>query len=162
MGSDCQNPYLDGISVDSKAPYKINAVANYVVGWSDQVCLVCENVDQKVAIEITIDQLPCNLTNNCPAHGGNGLEEGSGSCKGFLDHVLQPAKINFPYTLLNKPQYSEIVATQFFVNKNATECPITKCTMMDNDCDEQYVDGIGIEPFAPFRINAKTDFDNGW
>jgi len=34
--------------------------------------------------------------------------------------------------------------------------------MMDNDCDEQYVDGIGIEPFAPFRINAKTDFDNGW
>ena len=53
-------------------------------------------------------------------------------------------------------------ATEFFVNKDAKKCPITKCTLMDNDCDEPFVDGIGIENFAPFRINAKTDFDNGW
>jgi len=33
MDRDCQDPYLDGISVDRAAPYKINAVANYVVGW---------------------------------------------------------------------------------------------------------------------------------
>lgn len=109
-----------------------------------------------------ISQQPCNVTGNCPVNNGTGLQEGTGECIGFLDHVEQPDKINFTYTLLNKPQYSKLVATQFFVNKNATKCPITKCTMMDYDCDFPFVDGIGIEPFAPFRINAKTDYDNGW
>lgn len=33
MGPDCVNPYLDGISVDSAAPFGINAISNYVTGW---------------------------------------------------------------------------------------------------------------------------------
>ena len=32
MGPDCQNPYLEGITV-GKAPFQIEAVANYIVGW---------------------------------------------------------------------------------------------------------------------------------
>lgn len=33
MGPDCEQPYLDGISVDETSPFKINAVSNYVLGW---------------------------------------------------------------------------------------------------------------------------------
>jgi len=48
MGADCQAPYLDGILVDSAAPWKINALTNYIAGWKDPVCVVCENKDEKV------------------------------------------------------------------------------------------------------------------
>jgi hypothetical protein len=48
MGPDCQSPYTDGISVVDKAPWTINAVSNFVVGWNDPVCVVCENKDEKV------------------------------------------------------------------------------------------------------------------
>tara|TARA_B110000285_G_C15013861_1_gene557916 strand:+ start:751 stop:906 length:156 start_codon:yes stop_codon:yes gene_type:complete len=47
-GPDCQAPYLDGVNVDTTAPWKINAVTNYVTGWKDNVCVVCENKDEKV------------------------------------------------------------------------------------------------------------------
>ena len=39
MGADCLYPYLDGINIDSQ--YKLNAVSNYLTGWSDPVCIVC-------------------------------------------------------------------------------------------------------------------------
>jgi hypothetical protein len=48
MGSDCQSPYTDGISIDKSAPWKISAITNYNVGWNDPVCIVCENKDEKV------------------------------------------------------------------------------------------------------------------
>jgi hypothetical protein len=66
MGPDCQSPYTDGISVVDKAPWTINAVSNFVVGWNDPVCVVCENKDEKVGFQMQIDQLPCTATNNCP------------------------------------------------------------------------------------------------
>ena len=66
MGTDCQAPYTDGISIDSSAPWKISAVTNYNVGWNDPVCIVCENKIDKVPLLMTIDQLPCSVSNNCP------------------------------------------------------------------------------------------------
>jgi hypothetical protein len=33
---------------------------------------------------------------------------------------------------------------------------------MDNDCDEPFVDEIAIENYEPFRLKAKTDYENGW
>jgi len=47
-GGDCQGLNTDGISIDKSAPWKINAVVNYNVGWKDPVCIVCENKDDKV------------------------------------------------------------------------------------------------------------------
>ena len=44
-----------------------------------------------------INQLPCLASNNCPKNG-TGLEEGSGSCKGALDHVANPQNIVFNFT----------------------------------------------------------------
>lgn len=66
MGSDCQSPYTDGISIDKSAPWKISAITNYNVGWNDPVCIVCENKDEKVPFQMQIDQLPCTATKNCP------------------------------------------------------------------------------------------------
>jgi len=66
MGADCQAPYLDGILVDSAAPWKINALTNYVAGWKDPVCVVCENKDEKVGFQMTIDQVACSVSKNCP------------------------------------------------------------------------------------------------
>ena len=48
MGGDCQAPFLDGISISDSAPWKINAVSNYIDGYKDPVCIVCENKDEKV------------------------------------------------------------------------------------------------------------------
>mgnify|MGYP003328998222 CR=1 FL=1 len=66
MGPDCNAPYLDGISIQNQAPWTINAISNYIVGWKDPVCIVCENKDERATFPTTIDQLPCNATNNCP------------------------------------------------------------------------------------------------
>jgi hypothetical protein len=65
-GPDCEAPYLDGIDISSSAPWKINAVSNYVLGWKDPVCIVCENKDEIVGLPMVIDQLSCNSSNNCP------------------------------------------------------------------------------------------------
>jgi len=55
MGSDCKLPYTDGISVDTSAPWKISAVSNNVTGFKDPVCVVCENKDETVGFQMTID-----------------------------------------------------------------------------------------------------------
>ena len=161
MDNDCDEPFVGGFITLDKAN-KINVITDFVDGWKQQVCVVCANAAGKVQNQIVISQKPCSDTKNCPADKGTGEEKGTGECIGFLDHVENPTKIDFPYTIVNKPQYAKMNATDFFVNKDSKKCPITKCTMMDNDCDEPFVDEIGIENFAPFRINAKTDYDNGW
>jgi hypothetical protein len=76
-GPDCQAPYLDGINIDTTAPWKINAVTNYVTGWNDNVCIVCENKDEKVEFQMQIDQLPCTASNNCPKDEAHTEEEQS-------------------------------------------------------------------------------------
>ena len=48
MGRDCRANYTDGIFIDNEAPWKISAVANYVTGWNDPVCIVCENKDENL------------------------------------------------------------------------------------------------------------------
>ena len=80
MGADCQAPYLDGITISDKAPWTISAVSNYNLGWDDPVCIVCENEDKKVGVEMTISQLPCTATKNCPKEDGHSEEENT--CKG--------------------------------------------------------------------------------
>ena len=65
MDNGCDQPFIDGISIDDK--FRISAISNFIGGWKDPVCVVCENADDKVGIEITIDQTPC--TNNCPVPG---------------------------------------------------------------------------------------------
>jgi hypothetical protein len=30
-------------------------VSNYVTGWKDPICIVCENEHEKVGVEMTID-----------------------------------------------------------------------------------------------------------
>jgi len=55
MGSDCQAPYTDGIFVATSAPWKISAVSNYITGYKDPVCIVCENKDDQVGFVTTID-----------------------------------------------------------------------------------------------------------
>ena len=90
MDNDCDQPFLDGITIDDK--FRISAITDFTSGWNDPVCVVCENKDEKVGIEITIDQLPC--TSNCPTS----KTHGTGACKGFLDHVQNPPKIEFNYS----------------------------------------------------------------
>ena len=116
MGPDCQYPYIDGISIVNQAPYRINAIANYIVGWKDPVCIICENKDEKVDVRITIDQLPCKDSNNCPANGTTGEEHGSGSCKGFLDHVANPKDMVFTYSSSGTPVVFNESVQSYFVN----------------------------------------------
>ena len=138
---DCDMPFIDGISIDGQ--FNISAVTDYIKGWSDPVCIMCQNKDEKVGIELVIHQKPC--TTNCPDDGGTGGEEGTGECKGFLNHVSKPKNITFGFTESLKAQYTNITAMDYFVNKNSTKCPITKCTMMDSDCDEPFLNGIMVD-----------------
>jgi hypothetical protein len=89
MGPDCQTPYKDGISIDKSAPWKISAVSDYPTGWKDPVCIVCSNKDDRVPFELTIDQLPCSATKNCPKddgdHGTADADKASSSSKPATD-----------------------------------------------------------------------------
>jgi len=86
-GPDCQSLYTDGISVSATAPWNIGAITNYVTGWNDPVCIVCENKDEKVGFQMQIDQLPCTTTNNCPADDNTVAPT---TCKGQLLKVDVP------------------------------------------------------------------------
>ena len=102
MGPDCQQPYLDGISISNTAPWTISAVSNYVKGWNDPICIVCKNKHQKVGVELTINQLPCNATKNCPADYTH--EEELQSCRGSLSRVNEPKKVEFNFIKSDKAQ----------------------------------------------------------
>jgi len=63
---------------------------------------------------------------------------------------------------LSAPQYSDILASSFFVNSDATKCPITKCEMNGGDCQGPYMDGINVDKSAPWKINAVSNYVAGW
>ena len=102
MGSDCQAPYLDGVAVDTSAPWKISAVTNYISGWNDPVCVVCENKDEKVGFEMSIDQIPCATSKNCPKDAAH--EEEEQSCKNQLTLAKDPKKVEFKFVASKTPQ----------------------------------------------------------
>jgi hypothetical protein len=52
------------------------------------------------------------------------------SCRGKLTQVKEPKKIEFNFTTDSKPQYTTVVATDFFENLDSAKCPITKCAIM--------------------------------
>lgn len=54
-----------------------------------------------------------------------------------------------------------MTAPDFFVNKAAAKCPVTQCSLMDNDCDEPFVGGF-ITLDQANKINVITDFVDGW
>ena len=61
-----------------------------------------------------IDQLPCNVTNNCPA------DDTPISCKGQLSKVSVPKPLVFSYAEQKEFEYaySTLNAKDFFVNNN--------------------------------------------
>ena len=63
---DCNQSYVFGISVDSRAPYGIFAITDFPDGWIDPLCLICENKDEIVSVQIEVDQLSCSQSGNCP------------------------------------------------------------------------------------------------
>ena len=83
-------------------------------------------------------------------------------CKGKLTPAKDPKKIEFKFSALKTPQYSDILATSFFVNLESTKCPITKCKMMGSDCQSPYTDGITIDAKAPWKISAISNYNVGW
>ena len=159
MDNDCDEPYTGGIDIDNFGDFKIKAKTSYPGGRVHPVCVVCENIDMKVGIEINIDQQPCSVSKNCPADYQG---PPTGKCNGFLDHIDDPKKIEFKFVADKSPQVSDLLATEFFVNKDASACPITKCSMMGADCNAPYLDGITISDSAPWKINAVSNYVGGW
>ena len=150
MGSDCQAPYVDGISIDSSSPWKISAVSNYLLGWSDPVCIVCRNQDEQTGFQMTIDQLSCNTTNSCPKV--NSTEVHSGECRGKLDHVLNPSDLVFNYSDSSTPQVWSSNPEYYFINSD-DRCPITKCTLLDENCRDTFKapnGNVSINDNSPF------------
>lgn len=48
MDKDCDEPFLSGfITLDQKTN-KINVITDFLDGFKQQVCIVCENKDSKV------------------------------------------------------------------------------------------------------------------
>lgn len=52
---NCVDDLNEGVFIDNKDPFGIFVVANYPDGWIDPMCLICENQNEVVAIEIVID-----------------------------------------------------------------------------------------------------------
>lgn len=73
---------------------------------------------------MTIDQLSCNAANSCPKEESHSEES---DCRGQLTRVDNPKKVEFNFVSLESPQVSNIVATEFFNNKDSTKCPILSC-----------------------------------
>jgi hypothetical protein len=81
LDNDCDEPFVDNIGIENSAPFRINAKTDYDNGWKKPVCVVCENIDEKVAVEMTMNQIPCNASGNCPSEE-TVKQEGTGACAG--------------------------------------------------------------------------------
>ena len=53
---NCVDDYNEGVFIDNKFPFGIFVVANYPDGWINPMCVICENQNEAVAIEIVMDQ----------------------------------------------------------------------------------------------------------
>lgn len=67
MDNDCDEPFANGILIDNFGSFDIKAKTNFPNGRRSNVCVVCENIDEKVGIEITIDQSPASNSNSTTA-----------------------------------------------------------------------------------------------
>ena len=54
LDNDCDEPFVNGIMIDSEAPFRISAFTDFEKGWTDPVCVMCENIDEKVGVEVSI------------------------------------------------------------------------------------------------------------
>lgn len=58
---DCKQSYEDGIILDNRTSlFNISAITNFPDGWIDPLCLICENKDEIVSVQIEVDQLSCS------------------------------------------------------------------------------------------------------
>lgn len=55
MDNDCDEPYAGGIEIEDFKDFMIKAKTNLPGGRVHPVCVVCENIDETVGIEINID-----------------------------------------------------------------------------------------------------------
>ena len=55
MDNDCDEPYAGGIEIENFGDYKIKAKTNFPQGRNARVCVVCENIDEKIGLEMMID-----------------------------------------------------------------------------------------------------------
>jgi hypothetical protein len=97
--NDCDEPYADGIEIENYLDFKIKAKTDFPGGRNSAVCIVCENIDEIVGIEMIIDQQPCDVTGNCPKRNITD----KGECEGFLDHVEDPKKVEFKFVAKVEP-----------------------------------------------------------
>jgi hypothetical protein len=67
MDNDCDEPFADGIEIDNYGSFNIKSKTNFPNGRISNVCVVCENIDERVGIEITIDQTPSPNSNSTTA-----------------------------------------------------------------------------------------------
>ena len=118
MKPGCKEEYESDVTVDAKAPFGIFAQQNYPSGWIDPVCLMCSNQDETKTINISIDQLSCVESKNCPAGNGTApVVAKPGQCKNHLKVVQNPTKIVIPFDdISNDQQYTRVNSLQFFTN----------------------------------------------
>jgi len=55
MDKGCDEPFAGGIQIEDFEDFKIKAKTNFPEGRVSPVCVVCENIDSRVGIEINID-----------------------------------------------------------------------------------------------------------
>ena len=143
--------------MDKKAPYGIFSINNFPAGWSDPLCLVCQNKDEIVSVRIEVTQRSCEETKNCPLKVNvtrAALEKEQ--CKGMLTPVINPksSKIIIPFENTKKQLYTRVDAQEFFLNKAPENCPLTSCVLMMPGCKKNYTTEISVDNRAPFGIFA--------
>ena len=56
MDVGCVNAYPAGrLSINALAPFVISAVRNYIPGWSETVCIICNNFNVQTFDEQLVD-----------------------------------------------------------------------------------------------------------
>ena len=146
--STCQKP-LENVSAAKVSPFSLTAINNLSKGYTQDICLTCSNKHDSASVQLTLTQQNCATTKNCP------------DCTGQLTKTPITKDLTFKYIQSNTPVVAETTAPQLFVNKDVSQCPITKCELMDNDCDEPFVGGY-ITLDKANKINVITDFVDGW
>lgn len=133
--SSCKVPLTD-ITAGQKSPFSLSAMTNVTAGYNQQICLICKNKHESALVKFNVSQPACATTKNCPVT----------TCKGQLQKNEKTIKnISFKYTQSNVPQAVQnttvtpallMTAKDLFINKDQAKCPITKCVLMENDCNE--------------------------
>ena len=130
--------------MDTTSPWKLTAYKNVSAGWTEHICMKCDNIQDSYSYD-------------------NYEMYQKKDCRNHLSIVSVPP--NNPILTFNTVTTTTNIGNMdsFFTNLDATICGITSCSIYLSDCSSAYSGSyISFTDSSPFNIVAVMNIQVGY